>query len=184
LDLPPCFYHFARTRGTITDSNGRYTLGNIPENARLQFSFVGMKSQEIVVGTRTIINVSLAEETVGIDEVVAIGYGTIKKSDLTGAVSQVSSDVIRTQSVTKDPLQVLQGKVPGLDITTGNKPGDVSTPIIRGYNSINASNATLIVLDGAPFGGRLSDINPSEIESIDVLKDASSTERLARLGSN
>ncbi len=172
------------TQGTVTNADGSYTLSNVPANATLQFSFVGMKSQEVVVGNQTSINVTLEEETIGIDEVVAIGYGTVKKSDLTGSVFQVSSEMLRTQSVTKDPIQILQGKVPGLDITTGNKPGDISTPIIRGYNSINASNAPLVVVDGAPFGGRLNDINPSEIENIDVLKDASSTAIYGSRGAN
>lgn len=172
------------TTGTITNSDGNYSISNVSPNATLVFSFVGMRTQEIIVSGKSIVNLSMEEEQFGIGEVVAIGYGTVRKRDLTGAVSQVSSDVIRTQSVTKDAIQILQGKVPGLDITTGNKPGDVSTPIIRGYNSINASNAPLIVLDGAPFGGRLSDINPSEIENIDVLKDASSTAIYGSRGAN
>jgi TonB-linked SusC/RagA family outer membrane protein len=172
------------TQGTVTNADGSYSITNIPSDATLQFSFVGMKTQEVVVGSQTNINVVMEEETIGIDEVVAIGYGTVKKSDLTGSVFQVSSEMLRTQSVTKDPIQILQGKVPGLDITTGNKPGDISTPIIRGYNSINASNAPLVVVDGAPFGGRLNDINPSEIENIDVLKDASSTAIYGSRGAN
>ncbi len=172
------------TQGTVTNGDGEYFIANIPENSMLLFSFVGMRTQEVVVGNQSNINVSMVEDAIGIEEVVAIGYGTVKKSDLTGSVFQISSDIIRTQSVTKDPIQILQGKVPGLDVTTGNKPGDVSTPIIRGYNSINASNAPLIVLDGAPFAGKLSDINSSEIENIDVLKDASSTAIYGSRGAN
>lgn len=170
--------------GALTDAGGNYSLPNVPGDGTLVFSFIGMKTLEMPVSGKTAINVALAEASLGLKEVVAIGYGTVKKGDLTGSVSQISAATLGTQSVTKDPLQVLQGKVPGLDITTGNKPGDVSTPIIRGYNSINASNAPLIVVDGAPFGGRLSDINPSEIERIDVLKDASSTAIYGSRGAN
>lgn len=170
--------------GTVTDGNGNFAIRNIPDDAVLIFSFVGMKSVEVAVNNQSFINVLLEQETLGIEEVVAIGYGTVKKSDITGSVFQVSSEVLRTQAVTKDPIQILQGKVPGLDITAGNKPGDVSTPVIRGYNSINASNAPLIVVDGAPFAGRLNDINPSEIETIDVLKDASSTAIYGSRGAN
>ena len=169
--------------GTITDVDGRYTL-SVPKGSMLTFTYIGYDNQNIRITNQKTVNVSMTEDTEVLEELVVIGYGTIKKSDLTGSVSQVSSDVIRRQSVTKDPLQILQGKVPGLDITTGNKPGDVSTPIIRGYNSLNASNAPLIVLDGAPFAGRLSDINSSEIETIDILKDASSTAIYGSRGAN
>ena len=171
-------------QGTITDAEGNYSLLNMPGDGTLVFSFVGMKSKEIPIAGKATINIVLEEDAIGIEEVVAVGYGTVKRSDLTGSVFQISSEVLKTQAVTKDPIQILQGKVPGLDITTGNKPGDVSTPIIRGYNSINASNAPLVVVDGAPFGGRLSDINPSEIETIDVLKDASSTAIYGSRGAN
>ena len=148
------------------------------------FSFIGYVSQNIIVGSRSVINVKLKEDNQLIDEVVVIGYGSVRKSDLTGSVSQVRSTILENQAVLRDPVQGLQGKVAGLDITVGNKPGDTSTPIIRGYNSLNAGNDPLIVLDGAPFGGKISDINPAEIEAIDVLKDASSTAIYGSRGSN
>ena len=171
-------------QGTITDIAGKYSI-EVPQGAKsLTFSFVGMVPQEINIGTLTQINVTMAESAIGLDEVVVIGYGTQKKSDLTGSAFQVTSNIINNQSMTKDPIQILQGKVPGLDISTGNKPGDVSTMVIRGYSSITASNTPLIVLDGAPFAGRLSDINPSEIEKIDILKDASSTAIYGSQGAN
>lgn len=172
------------TVGTITDAEGKYSISVPTTRATLIFSFLGFLSQEQTVGNRTVLNIRLKEDAQLIDEVVVVGYGTMKKSDLTGSVSQVRSDVLQNQAVMRDPIQALQGKVAGLDITAGNKPGDTSTPIIRGYNSLNAGNEPLIVLDGAPFGGRISDINPAEIEAIDVLKDASSTAIYGSRGSN
>lgn len=172
------------TVGTITDVDGKYTISVPTTKAVLAFSFIGYVSQTITVGNRSVINVRLKEDNQMIDEVVVIGYGSVRKSDLTGSVSQVRSDILENQAVLSDPIQGLQGKVAGLDITIGNKPGDTSSPIIRGYNSLNAGNDPLIVLDGAPFGGKISDINPAEIEAIDVLKDASSTAIYGSRGSN
>ena len=113
-----------------------------------------------------------------------VGYGSVKKRDLTGSVSQISSSSIQNQAVMKDPMQALQGKIAGADITMGNSPGASSTIVIRGYNSINAGNDPLIVVDDAPFGGKIDEINPAEIESIDVLKDASSTAIYGSRGAN
>lgn len=172
------------TNGTITDSDGRYSLSGLSQNTILQYSFVGMKSQEIAVGNNSSINVTLAEDAIGIEEVVAVGYGTVKKRDLTGAVSNVSSETIMNQAKMNDAIQSLQGQIAGADITSGNAPGATSTIIIRGYNSLSASNAPLIVVDDAPFGGRLNEINPAEIEKIDVLKDASSTAIYGSRGAN
>lgn len=172
------------TVGTITDIDGKYTISVPTTKSVLVFSFIGYVSQNIIVGSRSVINVKLKEDNQLIDEVVVIGYGSVRKSDLTGSVSQVRSTILENQAVLRDPVQGLQGKVAGLDITVGNKPGDTSTPIIRGYNSLNAGNDPLIVLDGAPFGGKISDINPAEIEAIDVLKDASSTAIYGSRGSN
>ncbi|NEW84955.1 MAG: SusC/RagA family TonB-linked outer membrane protein, partial [Mariniphaga sp.] len=104
------------TTGVITDNNGTYSLSNVPENATLQFSFVGMKMQEIVVGNKTAINVTLAEEAVGIEEVVAIGYGTMKKSDLTGAVSSIRSETINDMAV-QTVGQTLRGRASGVKVT-------------------------------------------------------------------
>lgn len=171
------------TNGVITDVDGKFEL-IASEQAILQISYIGYIIQELSVKKQKTLSIILKEDTQNLDEVVVIGYGQIRKSDLTGSVSQVRADVLSNQPVLHDPLQGLQGKVPGLDITIGNKPGDSSSPIIRGYNSINASNSPLIVLDGAPFGGKMSDINPSEIEAIDVLKDASSTAIYGSRGAN
>ena len=171
--------------GVISDVEGKYAITVPDRNTVLVFSFVGYASQEFPVGNQTTINVILEEEIREIEQVMVIGYGTMRKSDLTGSVSQVRSDMIENQAVLSDPIQVLQGKVAGLDITVGNKPGDVSSSTIRGYNSFDQSkNGPLIILDGVAFGGRMSDINPAEIEKIDVLKDASSTAIYGSRGSN
>ncbi|QGY47737.1 SusC/RagA family TonB-linked outer membrane protein [Maribellus comscasis] len=159
------------TQGTVTNGDGEYVLANVPDNAILQFSFVGMKSQEIEVGSQAIINIQMIAETIGLEEVVAIGYGTMKKSDLTGSVSSVQGELISDRQ-TLQLSQGLQGAIPGLMVTkTGNKPGDDATIRIRGITSINNSNP-LYIIDGVP--GSISDINPNDIANISVLKDAAS----------
>jgi hypothetical protein len=123
------------TNGTITDANGNYSLPNVPANSTLQFSFVGMKGQEIVVGGKSTINVTLEEETIGIEEVVAIGYGTVKKSDLTGSVTSISSkDIAETNVMNVD--QALQGRMAGVQVSSkSGKPGANMSIRIRGLNS-------------------------------------------------
>ena len=160
------------TNGIITDNGGNYTLSNVPENAILQFSFVGMKSQEIAAQGK-IVNVTLAEETVGIEEVVAIGYGTMKKSDLTGSVVQVKTQQFETQQAS-NMLQYLTGTVAGVAVNNSTSASGSSSIEVRGPTSLNANNSPLIVLDGVIFNGNINDINPGDIESIDILKDASS----------
>jgi TonB-linked SusC/RagA family outer membrane protein len=160
------------TTGIITDGNGQFTL-SIPADAKiLLFSFVGMKTQEIAVGGKSNFNVVLEEETVGIEEVVAIGYGTMKKSDITGSVTSVSSkDFIK--GVATNALQLLSGKAAGVNISQANsEPGGTLNISVRGAGSINSSNSVLVVIDGLP-GGSTANINPSDIESIEILKDAS-----------
>jgi TonB-linked SusC/RagA family outer membrane protein len=160
------------TTGVITDMDGKYTLVKVPENATLQFSFVGMKAQEIAVGNKATINVTLAEETVGLEEVVAVGYGTQKKSSLTGSVSAVSGDklaVAKSINFTNS----LVGRLPGLvAVQRSGRPGaDDATLRIRGNNTLN-DNSPLIVVDGVA-NRSMSRINASDIESVTVLKDAS-----------
>ena len=159
--------------GVITDINGSYSLSNVPENGNLQFSFVGMKSQEIVVGNKATINVVLSEETFGLEEVVAIGYGTSRKKDLTGAVAKVDMSQKSTM-ISVSPMQALRGSVAGVNVTDNGRIGTDGTIQIRGRASISASNNPLLILDGVPYTGALSDINSNDIESIDILKDASS----------
>lgn len=160
------------TNGTISDANGNYSLPNVPENANLQFSFVGMKGQEIAVGGKTSVNVKMEVDAIGIEEVVAIGYGTMRKSDLTGSV--VRADLSKLQESPNVSIgQSLQGTVPGLNVGAVTSAGSDPEMTIRGRTSISGSNSPLIVLDGIIYRGTLVDINPNDIESIDILKDAS-----------
>ena len=169
------------TTGTITDSNGNYSLSNIPENATLQFSFVGMKTQEIAVGNKSSLNVVLEDETIGIEEVVAVGYGTTKKSDLTGSVASVKSDQL-VSFPASGAVQALQGRASGVQITSNNgDPGGSMKVRVRGGTSINASSDPIFVVDGF-VGGIMPP--PEDIESVEVLKDASATAIYGSRGAN
>ena len=160
------------TNGSITDSNGIYSLSNIPENATLQFSFVGMKSQEIAVVGKTTINVTLAEDAIGIEEVVAVGYGVQKKANLTGSVDQVTSEVFENRSMT-NVSQGLKGVMPNLNIRLmDGKPNQSPTYNIRGTTSIGQGGSALILIDGVE--GDPSLLNPNDIASVSMLKDAAS----------
>ena len=161
------------TTGVITDMDGKYILSKVSESATLVFSFVGMKTMEIAVGGKTTINVVLAEETVGIEEVVAIGYGTAKKSDLTGAIATVKM-VDANLNANTSLMQALQGSVPGLNIGAVTKAGEDPSLLIRGAKSLSAGQSPLIVVDGVIFNGSISDLNTNDIDRVDVLKDASS----------
>ena len=160
------------TQGTVTGMDGKYSISNIPENATLVFSFVGMKVQEAVVGDRISINITMLVDAVGIEEVVAIGYGVQKKETLTGSISTVKGDdVIKTP--TTNASQMITGLLPGITtIQRSGEPGaDDAIIRIRGVNTLGNNNP-LIVVDGVP-GRSLSRIDPSSIESLTVLKDAS-----------
>lgn len=161
------------TTGVITDMDGKYTLTKISENATLLFSFVGMKMQEIAVGNKTAINVTLEEETIGIEEVVAVGYGTQKKVNLTGSISAVSSEEIGKRQVGQSSM-VLQGIAPGVTVTqSSGQPGkDGGTIRIRGIGTLNDSNP-LVLVDGIEMA--MNNVDPNLIESISVLKDAASS---------
>ncbi len=162
------------TNGTVTNVDGIYTISNIPENTTLVFSFVGMITQEIEVGDQSSVNVTLAADAIGIEEVVAIGYGTSRKKDLTGALTRINADDKSTLP-NINAVQTMRGSVAGLRVTDNGKAGSDGSIIIRGYTSITANNEPLIVLDGIPMvGSKLSDISSNDIESIDILKDASS----------
>lgn len=174
------------TQGTITSNGGDYSLANVPENATLVFSFVGMKSQEINVGTQTRINVQLQPETIGIEEVVAIGYGTVRKSDLTGSVASVTSESIKDKPVVS-AAEAIAGQIAGVQIQQlSGMPGAEGLSIrVRGTGSITQSNEPLYVIDGYPMeGNAFRMISPSNIESIEVLKDASSTAIYGSRGAN
>ncbi len=172
------------TIGVITDSDGNYSLANIPDNSTLQFSFVGMKMQEIVVGGKSTINVILAEETIGVDEVIVVGYGTQKKSDITGTVASLPKDRLE-MSPNLNITQAIQGAMAGVQVTnssSGAVPGQ--TILVRGRNSITANNDPLIIVDGIPYGGTITDVNPSDVKSIEVLKDASAAAIYGSRGAN
>ncbi len=159
-------------QGTVTDTDGNYSLTGVSENAILHFSFVGMKSQEIDIVNRTEINVVMHADAIGIEEVVAIGYGTVKKSDLTGAVGSVHGEVIADRQSTQ-VSQALQGTMAGVMVTRSNgAPGATATIRIRGITTIS-DNDPLVIVDGVPVES-INDINPNDIQNISVLKDAAS----------
>lgn len=170
------------TAGAISDANGNYTLTNLPDNAILVFTFVGMRSQEVPVD-RTVINISLQEETIGIEEVVAVGYGTMKKADVTSSVATVKSDEFLKGSV-RDAGQLIQGKVAGLTIVSpSGDPTSTSQIILRGNTTLlGASMNPLILVDGVP--GDMRTVAPEDIESIDVLKDGSAAAIYGTRGTN
>ena len=171
------------TTGTITDTDGNFNLSNVPANATLVFSFVGMKAQEVLVGNSSQVNLVMADESIGLEEVVAVGYGVQRRSDVAGSVSIATADDILRQS-SFNALQGIKGKVAGVNIFTnsGNPSGNTRV-IIRGVNSINTSSNPLYVVDGV----QMSDfqfINPNDIERIEVLKDASAAAIYGARGAN
>src|SRR5665648_199507 len=173
------------TTGIITDSDGNFSL-NVPANATtLQFSFVGMQMQEIAIANKTEINISLLDETTAIDEVVAIGYGTSKKKDLTGSVTNLSADRLLDRPA-MNVAQAIGGKVAGVKIIErSGAPGGNAMIRVRGTNSINSNNDPLFVVDGVVgVANALGILNPNEIESMDVLKDASATAIYGARGAN
>ena len=160
------------TIGTVTNSDGEYSLANIPQEGILMFSFVGMRTQEVVLANQTSINVKMEEETIGLEEVVAIGYGSMKKSDLTGSVVRADVGAFR-ESPNVSVVQSLQGTVAGLNVGQINQSGEEPDILIRGKSSISGELTPLIVVDNVIYRGNLIDLNPNDIESIDILKDAS-----------
>lgn len=170
------------TNGTITDIDGNYSL-NVPSNATLVFSFVGMKSYEIAVKGQTTINVTMEDDSQALEEVVVIGYGSVKRKDLTGSVATVNSDVLAAVPVA-NATEALQGKMAGVQITTTEGSPDADMTIrVRGGGSITQSNEPLFIVDGFPVES-ISDIPASDIEDITVLKDASSTAIYGSRGAN
>lgn len=169
--------------GTTTDLDGRFSL-DVPEVAVLLFSFIGYQSQSIAVVGRNVINVVLLEDTAALDEIVVVGYGTQRKSDLTGAISSVSSQDLQ-QTPASNFLEQSQGRLAGVDIVRANgSPGAPVQIRIRGNRSINASNEPLYVIDGIPTTANINDFNPHDIESMEVLKDASAVAIYGSRGAN
>ncbi len=168
--------------GTITDFEGNYTLTNVKANATLVFSYIGYVSQEIKVNGQTTINATIQEDSKNLEEVVVIGYGTIKKKDLTGSVSSVSTSDI-TKVAGANVLQAMQAKVPGVMLTQSDGQAGSGVSIkVRGNRSIMADNDPLILVDGVEHSSM--DVPASDIESMDILKDASSTAIYGTKGAN
>ena len=169
--------------GTITDFEGNFSLSLPADIKKLEISYIGMLSQETVIKPGTPVKVILKEDTEELDEVVVIGYGTVKKRDLTGSMTSIKqADIVAVP--TTNALESLQGKVAGLDMTkSSGQTGSGLSFSIRGNRSLNASNAPLIIVDGVPYGTDI-DINPNVIESMEILKDASSTAIYGSRGAN
>ncbi len=170
-------------RGTVTDANGKFELDVENDASILVFSFVGYEKQEITVGNRTNFSVKLKVDESALEEVVVIGYGAVEKNDLTGAVGSIQSrDIVRGNPV--QAAKALQGQVAGVNVQKrNNKPGAGYNIDIRGESSINSTNEPLIVIDGI-MGANLNNLNPNDIQSMDVLKDASSTAIYGSRGAN
>ena len=189
--------------GTVTDIDGKYSL-NVPQGSTLVFSYIGMEKQEISVRSR-VVNVKMQSDARMLDEVVAVGYGTMRKSDLTGSVSSISGDKL-TESIVTNVDQILQGRVAGVQVQANSgAPGAVNSIRIRGTSSLNNSNEPLYIIDGIPVSGSatstmgfdwsggsngqnqanpLSNIAPNDIASMDILKDASATAIYGAAGAN
>ncbi|MDY0907066.1 SusC/RagA family TonB-linked outer membrane protein [Pedobacter sp. CFBP9032] len=171
---------------TTTDANGAFSI-TIPTgtaNPVLVVSYVGYTTQEVAVNGRANITVQIKSAINDLEEVVVVGYNTVKKSDLTGSVVSVGAEEIRSRPVT-NALQAIQGKAAGVDITSNERPGQLGSILIRGVRSLGASNAPLYVVDGIPLqAGGIDAINPNDIENIDILKDASATAIYGSRGAN
>lgn len=162
------------TMGTIADVNGRYSI-KIPTDAKtLVFSFVGMTTQEITIGNQTTINVQLNSEDIAVDEVMVVAYGTAKKSSFTGSAGVVSAEKLETRTITS-VTQALEGSTTGVQVTSSGQPGSSPDIRIRGYGTLNGVADPLFIVDGAQYEGSIANISPDDIESMTILKDASST---------
>ena len=170
--------------GTVTDVNGKYVLA-VPDDATtLVFSSVGYTAEEVTIGNRTVIDLAMSPDVQSLSEVVVIGYGTQEKKDVTGAMSSVSAQDIMEVPV-MNAQQALQGRAPGVDVVAvGNRPGQDVQVRVRGRRSFVAGNDPLFVVDGIPFSGTINDINPADIESMEILKDASATAIYGSRGAN
>ena len=171
------------TRGTITDVNGKYALA-VSGGETVVFSYIGFKTYETTIGNQTELNVQLETDQSTLEEVVVVGYGTQRKEAVTGSVVSLGGDKIR-EVPSANITQALQGRLAGVEFSqTSSRPGAAMQIRVRGTRSLSADNNPLVVLDGIPFPGSLSDINPNDIKSVDVLKDASATAIYGSRGAN
>lgn len=189
------------SNGAITDLDGNYTLQNVPANSTVTVSYIGYKTQELALNGKNSVNVTLQVDDKSLDEVVVVGYGVQKKSDVTGAMLSVSAKEL-TERPTTNVFDALQGHAAGVDIRTSDRPGEIGDVYIRGSRSLSASSSPLYVVDGVPLnttsgqtyeessdgvagrGGSLESFNPEDIESIEILKDASATAIYGSRGAN
>jgi TonB-linked SusC/RagA family outer membrane protein len=169
--------------GAVTTSDGTFVLTVSSARSVITLSFVGYVSQEVTVGDQTSLNITLAEAVTGLDEIVVIGYGTAKKKDLTGSVSSVKSEALMATAPTSIQKALL-GKTAGVLIAQGNLVNSSATIRVRGNRSVTATNDPLFVIDGIPSTGGMETINPSDVESIEILKDASATAIYGSRGAN
>jgi len=172
------------TNGVITDIDGNFVISVSGNNAVLQISYIGYVNQDIQVGSQSSFNIILREDLLNLDEVIVVGYGTVKKRDLTGSVASV--DAAKIASVPSSNVsEALQGRVPGVVVSNSNwSPGSTPSVMIRGKRSITANNDPLYVVDGMPITGGIGEISPSDIQSMEVLKDASATAIYGARGAN
>lgn len=171
------------TNGAVTDLDGNFTLDNVSKNAVLEVSYIGYISQKIKANSPSV-EITLKEDNQNLEEVVVVGYGVQRKTDVTGAMTRVGEKELNSKPVV-NAFQALQGKAAGVDITSNERPGALGNIRIRGNRSLNASNTPLYVVDGVPLSsGGIETLNPRDIESIDILKDASSTAIYGSRGAN
>lgn len=171
--------------GTVSDFDGKYVITVSSSEAVLVFSFIGYNTEEAIVGSRSVVDMLLLEDVKSLEEVVVVGYGVQKKSDVTGAMINVDSEELNQRPVA-NAFEALQGKAAGVDITSSERPGELGSIRIRGVRSLSASSDPLYVVDGVPLmsSSAIETINPKDIESIDVLKDASATAIYGSRGAN
>jgi TonB-linked SusC/RagA family outer membrane protein len=171
--------------GVLTDVNGNYNI-SVPDNAVLVFTYIGYATQKVTVGSQSTVNVNLIPESKSLNEVVVVGYGVQKKSDVTGSITSISAQALKDVPAA-NLVQALQGQGTGIDVQKGggnSHPGAVPSIIIRGTRSKQASNDPLFVVDGIPFTGSIQDLNLDDVASVEVLKDASSTAIYGSRGAN
>ncbi|WP_051907744.1 SusC/RagA family TonB-linked outer membrane protein [Flavimarina sp. Hel_I_48] len=172
------------SNGTVTDFDGNYTLNNVSSTAVLNFSYVGFETSKVPVDGRNQIDVVLNADSQALSEVVVIGYGTQRKEAVTGSVASIGGAALR-EVPTVNVSEALTGRLPGVQLSqTSSQPGATQQIRIRGVRSLTASNDPLLVLNGVPFAGSLNDINPNDIKSLDILKDASATAIYGSRGAN
>jgi len=170
--------------GAISDANGKFSLPGVEPNSTILFSFIGYTAQEVALTGQSVLNIALVPLLTGLNEVVVVGYGTQKRSDITGTVASIGKEQLE-QSPNISIAQGIQGAIPGIMVQNTSAGAEPSMDIIvRGRNSIAANNSPLVVVDGIPYGGNMSDINPSDVESIEILKDASAAAIYGSRGAN